>query len=399
MASTFVASEQELVQSAQTVYAALKAQWETYNNYYWQLGHSFDTIIDYFAFIDGSDAANFSQIAQQGYQSSLGSACWYDDFGWWGISALKAAQHPKLFKDVAPFVTIYEGCWKTMYDNAPNVWANNQHNPAAAPFRPRFDGGVWNRGWTGKDECGGTNHLPRDEAECKKDPAQGDNLEGIQNTVTNGLYLVLALRLYEATNNALYLAAAKREYDFLNQWFNVSDSQNGLLFVPGGGVPGALARERMSTYASGTRVCGYTPGLAWSGDQGIIVGGLIDRMIVVPSDNNPGSPASKYAVAILECVASLTNHNSYHGVMQPWIWGNGGDPGDYSTGVGVFMRYLLYADQKNTRIRNQTRNQDYRQLIAANVSAVPTNPTQDAGLVPLTNWLAILVAAIQMSRN
>jgi len=81
------------------------------------------------------------------------------------------------------------------------------------------------------------------------------------------------------------------------------------------------------------------------------------------------------------------------------IWGKGGDPGDYSTGVGVFMRYLLYADQKNTRMRNQTRNQDYRQLIAANVSAVPTNPTQDAGLVPLTNWLAILVAAIQMSRN
>ena len=121
--------------------------------------------------------------------------------------------------------------------------------------------------------------------------------------------------------------------------------------------------------------------------------------IVVPSDNNPGSPASKNAVAILECVASLTNHNSYQGVMQPWIWGNGGDPGDYSTGVGVFMRYLLYADQKNTRIRNQTRSQDYRQLIAANVSAVPTNPTQDAGLVPLTNWLAILVAAIQMSRN
>jgi hypothetical protein len=110
MASTFVASEQELVQSAQTVYAALKPQWETYSNYYWQLGHSFDTIIDYFAFIDGSDAANFSQIAQQGHQSSLGSACWYDDFGWWGISALKAAQHPKLFKDVAPFVTIYEGC-------------------------------------------------------------------------------------------------------------------------------------------------------------------------------------------------------------------------------------------------------------------------------------------------
>jgi len=110
MASAFVASEQELVQSAQTVYAALKAQWETYSNYYWQLGHSFDTIIDYFAFIDGSDAANFSQIAQQGHQSSLGSACWYDDFGWWGISALKAAQHPKLFKDVAPFVTIYEGC-------------------------------------------------------------------------------------------------------------------------------------------------------------------------------------------------------------------------------------------------------------------------------------------------
>jgi hypothetical protein len=85
--------------------------------------------------------------------------------------------------------------------------------------------------------------------------------------------------------------------------------------------------------------------------------------------------------------------------MQPWISGNGGDPGDYSTGVGVFMRYLLYADQKNQEMRTYTRDQSFQELLAANVAVVPPTPTQGDGLVPLTNWLATLVAAIQMSRG
>ena len=99
----------------------------------------------------------------------------------------------------------------------------------------------------------------------------------------------------------------------------------------------------------------------------------------------------------------MTNSNSA-GVLQPWTSGDGGDPGDYATGIGVFMRYLLYADQRNVLgMRKITRGTDYQKLIDANVQAVLNNtvPRDDAEdrLTHLTNCLAILVAAIAMCNN
>jgi hypothetical protein len=403
-------SEEDLSKAAGEIFAKLKLQWLSkdekgygYSDY-WHLGHSFDTIIDYFAYVDKTEAADFASIARAAFVRSLGSACWYDDYGWWGIAALKAANSPLFHEnDAKAFTTISHICWAAMHDNAPNVWANNMSNPDYAPLQPRFDGGVWNTDWSRPDCCGGKNAPPRLPAKCDK-PKQGDNLTGIQNTVTNGLYLVLALRLYQATQDTNFRDAASREYDFLNHWLNDKLPPDISLLLKIQDSRGlydyALVRERVATYAKDAQVCGYESDLAWSGDQGIIVGGLIDRMIVVPADNNPKSMVFQNAVAILLGVLAVTNrYKKNPGILLPWTHGDGGDPKDYSTGIGVFMRYLLYADQKNENIRTYTRTSAYQALISANTAqALKLKPTA-THLTMLTNLLAILVAAIVMSKN
>jgi hypothetical protein len=280
-----------------------------------------------------------------------------------------------------------------MHDHAPNVWADNRSNPSLAPLQPRFDGGIWNRGWSGKDACGDDAKPPTLPAQCT-DTAQGDNLRGIQNTVTNGLYLVLALRLYQATRNRDYLDAATLEYGFLRSWFDLPDNDVSLLnkLSVAGEKDDVLVRERVATYANGDRVCGYESELSWSGDQGIMVGGLIDWLTAVPGD----SEAFRNAAGILDGVYVKSEPNG--GVLKPWTNGDGGDPDDYSTGVGVFMRYLLYADQNNDKIRSTTRGARYQKLIDANVNSVLNTPI-GSDFVALTNSLAILVAAIVISRN
>jgi hypothetical protein len=105
-----------------------------------------------------------------------------------------------------------------------------------------------------------------------------------------------------------------------------------------------LVRERMATYTSGINVCGYQSELAWSGGQGIIVGSLVDWLI--QTDKQSKQRALLYRRDASQCVAQVTT-NSFQGVLLPWTNGEGGDAADYATGIGVFMRYLLYADQNN----------------------------------------------------
>jgi hypothetical protein len=392
-----VASEQDLIQQAKAQYEQLKKVWAGSYSNYWTLGNSFDTVIDYFNTVDGSDAQDFGPLVLPAYGRSLGYACWFDDYGWWGIATLKAVQSGRFDNaSTRGFRTIHHLCWAAMEKYGTKVWDNNAGNPALAPLQPRFPGGVWNCDWSGTSMCGDKNNPPTLPSECS-DNSQGGNLNGIQNTVTNGLFLVLALRLYEATSDPIFLQAAKREYQFLTSWFTVpTEPQNRLLWTL---ERGALVRERVANYLPNFgAVCGYSPEMAWSGDQGIIAGGMVDWMIANPADNNPNSAAFKNAAGILKGVAASTS-----GALQPWIEGAdlAGDPGDYSTGAGVFMRYLLYVDQKNAALRSVTRA--YQKIIDATVKAyLNDNPPPDEGADQLTrptNRLAILVAAIVLSKN
>jgi hypothetical protein len=390
-------TQEELQNAAQKTFDYLKVLWQpgpppSGFSIYWQLGHSFDTIIDYFV-LNPPDSSGFGPIALAAYERSTSNACWYDDYGWWGIAALKASQHPQLFLNMAAhFKALSVSCWNMMNDNATNVWKNNGNNPAFKVLQPRFDGGVWNCDWTLPNGCDKPGTPPNIPPNCGNNQ-QGSNLPGIQNTVTNGLYLVLSLRLGQ-------WEPARREYEFLSSWFNVSETDDALLNRFDGG---AVVRERVGTYGSQTNgsytcVCGYQSELAWAGDQGIILGGLVDRMNEVGS----GSPGYAGLLQLAQDIAAgvLSKSKSNGGILQAWVTGQGGDPGDYDTGVGAYMRYLLYAYQNNSDMQAYLRNTGYVDFVCANAAAIiPQIDSHRWSLVELTNDLATLVAAIVMSKT
>jgi hypothetical protein len=125
---------------------------------------------------------------------------------------------------------------------------------------------------------------------------------------------------------------------------------------------------------------------------------MVDLAPVVQSD-------ILYTVAggILEGVRSLLVNSQ--GILQPWIPGGEnfqGDSPDYSTGVDVYIRYLLYAFQQDAFLK-QYILQTYQPFIQINAEAVcnsiETCPRllDGTSLEPmecLLNQLAVLNAAI-----
>ena len=230
-------SKDAFTAAASKTYDALKPLFKASDNF-WRLGHTFDTIIDYFATVTTSDAKNFASTAYERYITTvdpkLQKACLYDDFGWWGIAGLKASWSNYFGDWTAKFKEIAPSCWNTLDGKGANVWKNADQQKWRK-LRPRFGGGVWNCAWNDRG-------VPGDCATPCNPPARTDAIRGFQNTVTNGLYFVLAARLFAASNDAQFKAAADREYGFLRQWFKAHDPLNPSVEpllnseVPSGGV-------------------------------------------------------------------------------------------------------------------------------------------------------------------
>lgn len=398
-------SAQDFRQAAHNTFVKLSAAFAANGNY-WQLGHTLDTIIDYLT-IAPADAVGFAKIALDRYNvsSTNGTACWYDDFSWWGIAGLKASQRPNLFgDDTAKFSSIAQSCWETTDGKAPYVWANADQQ-AYAELRPRIgadtqavDGGVWNYYW-GPFTGGCSPDDPRGD-ECP--PTMHGCLCGYQNTVTNGLYLVLSSRLAQANPQVPhYRQAADREFNFFYNWFELSEPDPLTTPLLNRYTVGkAVVRERVSTYApKGANppyppVQCYNPSVVWTGDQGLILGGMVDRMQLV----GPASPLYPYMRNVAQSIAAgVLDSLTTNALLQPWTPNQPspcGDDGDYLTGPAVYMRYMLYAFLTNADIRNYLRAANYPVFVQINATNVVKYPSSD--MVGLTNDLATLVAAIVM---
>jgi|GEM_PF-1170141 len=395
--------------AATGIYLLLKPEYEK-ADIMWRAGQTFDTVIDYFDEIDTSDAESFIKIVFDRYGKTAGF--WYDDFGWWAVSALKASQRPYVRGTTKDgFDSIAADCWNFMTyatgiegvecsatihpKGAPNVfeiWRGTETGDKMfAQLKPRVAGGVWNRDWYwppygGYNSC---NCVPYE-------PYAMDALGGFQNTVTNALYLILASRLSQARPAAqIYRNAADREMAFLAAWFSMASRDERLLAAVGDS--GVYVRERVGYYANGDQVYQYRPPLAWAGDQGLILAGLLDYAGLPKTDQSLIDTASK----LLEgSRAYLTGPD---GILRNWYdWKNasapGGDTGNYMTGSGVYMRYVLYAYRTNDTLKAQIASPDFRQFLKTNADACLTPPELDAGdpngnVTILTNYLATLVAA------
>jgi hypothetical protein len=197
--------------------------------------------------------------------------------------------------------------------------------------------------------------------------------------------------------------AANRQYGFLRQWFEAKSPPDALLAPCPGGGDGAVVRERVSAYGCGGPAHAYRPSLAWSGDQGLTVSGLIDRSILEPKAYAETIPLARTILrGAREC---LTDSG---GIVQPWcerdgLGAPGGDADDYITGPGVFMRALLYAYRANPDLKTFLKQAGYLDIVRANAekALLPPDPgaDDDRALILLTNNLATLTAAVVMLRR
>lgn len=381
---------------ARKVFEQLVPEFERSDNF-WRLGHSFDTIIDFFT-IDPDGSREFGKTARCKYEHTSGS--WWDDYGWWTIAMLKASQHKELFADPKSFHDYALDNWNTFHGHAPNIWAIAQQLPGNPykDYEPRFAGGVWNNVWS--DCC-------NPAYECRKNPGNVDSLCGAQNTVTNGLYLISAARLWESDRSQLaYKAALNQEWGFLLEWIFKPEPKDALLDRrEEDDAKLAFARERVSTFHNGVRDKFYRQTLAWTGDQGLFVGGMVDLRRVYRGSNE-SQPCLEIARQILAGTRRYLTQPD--GTLWPWRAGTDNPPGkspgdgqdqdDYWTGPAVFLRYLLYAFRNDKDLRGDILKPDYLRLIKANAEHAIAHPNdREQGscdpLINLTNALAALVAA------
>jgi hypothetical protein len=145
-------------------------------------------------------------------------------------------------------------------------------------------------------------------------------------------------------------------------------------------------------------VPGYNKEVAWSGDQGLILGALVDRMRLVKGNDLLYSYCLKLASDIITGVKSQAA-KLQGGTLTPWLTqADGGDPEDYATGAGVYWRYLQYASQNNTELKTYIKQTDQLKFVRQNAEHPQRAPGSD-DLTDLTNRLAALTAVIVMSGN
>ena len=365
---------------------------KNYDSSFWRLGHAFDTMIDYLDNVDPSGAADLGEIVLRQYQTSLNKvggpppekpvgydAAWFDDFGWWTIAFERGARKMTFFSQdlKTQFLSLMSACWSRFDGNAPYVW-DRQEPGSFTEYEPAVDGGVWNAYWTGTSD-----NFPGPRADPRQ-AAYGPG--GIQNTVTNTVYLISAQRLGQFMPGVE--RAYLRQYDFLSTWLW---SQEPALWWVHADSKSALVRERVSHFANRDQALGFQPNWSWTGDQGLILGVLTDRMI---SDKENYPRLLGYAKQLLEGARSQL---AVGGILQPWSTTGrvlSGFEDDYRTGVAVFWRYLLHAWKTNDDLRAVLTDPAYRKFVKDNADRA-----KDAGAAggdpfnTTTNDLAVLIAA------
>lgn len=351
---------------------------------FWRLGNSFDTMIDYLEVIDASAADEIAKIADTQLRASLKhiscgwDGAWFDDFGWWSVAAQRALQKPFF----APAGEILRGilheCWSRFTANAPYVWERRQPGSFEA-YGPAVAGGVWNAYWKGT-----ANRFPGPK---NGDPSVG-TLVGIQNAVTNAIYLMIAHRL--GHNDPAARRAAESELLFFLTWFDKKDFSLWRSLDQHAG----LVRERVGAFANASPAPGFQEDWAWTGDQGLMLGNLSDAMLHL----EPGfrGPLLARARALLAGVQQRLV--STQGVLESYTqegYVPDGDLTDYATGPGVFWRNALYVHKTNADLRSSLASPEYRRVLLASANAAADAPTGTA-IDSLTNETAVLVAATAM---
>ena len=370
---------------------------------FWRKGNTFDTIIDYLTIVSDKRAEDIARlILAEHARHAQGGLCLYDDHGWWGIACLRAS-HAAFFKEHRQdFRTIAENCWNAVHLFGTQAWERVPKDDRTyfAGLAPRHAGGVWN--------CIYTKAAIPDDCSTPCNPIDGDAIRGFQNTVTNALYFDLCGRAFVAYRDQKYRDDGQRIHDFLTCWFEekATDEIDPLLYRYDAEGQAAIVRERISAYAdprhgNKTTMRGYQPGLAWAGDQGLVLGGLVSWLDVTAGGSTRGDELG-LARLILNGIAGYLADPETR-LLKNWEGGTapGGDVPDYSTGISICMRYLLYAHEANRELRAVLHGADWTRFFTANADHVlhsTTDTDPNWRLINATNELAVLLTAIAVLR-
>lgn len=281
------------------------------------------------------------------------------------------------------FIDVANACW-TIVDQglgdgvhlgAPNGYTNRENmtkwNPRPTPlpgwYAPLFDNGAgsglhgtWQYDIFSNERTGAAWHGPA-EGNPESNPSWplGISWGGpFQLTVMNALYLLLTARLEQARRRdpSVPPAAAQLtdELGFLWAWFG-KDSENplpdnvpGLLCKAGDGL---VVRERVSRYAlhegKYDKVYMFGEPNTWGGDIGLVLNALATYNTLYP-DVDPERPVARLMKdLVLGYIALLFGGRAPQPCYPPGEGVFGLDPGDYKSGIGVFMRGLYQAFQQD----------------------------------------------------
>jgi hypothetical protein len=392
--------------AANSLFTITLALWKASDNV-WRNGCAMDTILDYLSVCEVDNPAQYGETAIETLDPTK-KGNWWDDFGWIGIAALRAAELNLFPNYTDQFVKIAINCWTYMYGpgwsssntavypftdddlpgwktfadshktnrGAPNVWDDIDQTWTKNPptedqkmeRRPRYSpGGIWNAPITDSS------------APDPKTDYLGEEsyVAPIQNTVTNAVFTILSLRIHQAgasgrfdnvfgkseMNGGACLQAWKHQIRWFELWLiKTADADQSMKISDD---TGTLIRERATTFYPWKSQmywdASYTKEWFWTGDQGLLVGALRETKAsgygqtevltlypeIIDGVFNNGYRARTYA--------SKSQKPIEGSFLMPWFKIGAKDPynaralasdkEDYQTGTGVFMRYLLQAYQ------------------------------------------------------
>ena len=375
--------------------------WKTSDNV-WRNGCAMDTILDYFTVCEVDPSPHADTALNSLNPMKKGN--WWDDFGWIGLAALRAAElnpwpnyRDRFLKiainswaymwgpgwsdsntDIYPFTGDDLPGWEKFKEShttnrgAPNVWNdiektwNDKTHPLTQDEkmkrRARYDGGIWNSPIENSIQ-------PELTSDYKGD---GAYVNPIQNTVTNAVFTLLSLRSYLASQNPVFsnvftasrvntdvcLVAWKLQIEWFEQWIvKTTAADESMMFELD---TGCLIRERASTFHEWNGKAywdgSYRKEWIWTGDQGLLIGLLRESEAseLTKLDMFYLYPQIIEGVFAYGYQPRTYNNKTITGnFLLPWIvvgsrapnteGALAGDANDYQTGTHVFMRYLLQA--------------------------------------------------------
>jgi hypothetical protein len=281
---------------------------------FWHAGNTLDTFMDYYKRAKPAgyqkEAAHRAEEAIAVFHDAVGEdplnppsvppkVAWWDDYGWWGVAFLKAFALTTTFPEPYRYLLCAKTCWDFMDKGG------RHHNDSD----PNEKNGTWN-------------HYPG----------------GVQNLITNSLFLNLSAQLYGLTNDQKYLNGACDQFAWFYHWFTQgalhSVTSGGNLVYPSCGTGKSVNEESIQN----------CKGQYWTGDQGAVLGAL-NELLKIAGDAAPKikgpSNLAKYLQDTCASIAQAVTSNAdmvwaNTGVLyeQSWYDLNG------AVGKGVLMRYL-----------------------------------------------------------